>query len=196
VSLEPFQTAEKDANFAPAGGQCSALACPTPLIIAVFGWQASLKCEITVATNASAAAESKIMRNLFRHVPSLVPAAALGLLLLTGCNTVSIRTREALGVPTFPPNPNPTAITILTTPPTQPHFRLGDIQAEPSSDSVSAAQITQSLQKAAAKLGAEAVVIAYDQNQVLGAMVTGPWWGPSLQTYTGRVIIGVAIKYQ
>ena len=136
------------------------------------------------------------MRIPFRHLPSLVSAVTLGLLLLTGCNSVSIRTREALGVPTFSTNPNPAGIPILTTPPTRPHVRLGDIQAEASSDSVSAAQITQSLQKAAAKLGAEAVVIAYDQNQVLGATVMGPWWGPSMHTYTGRVIIGVAIKYQ
>ena len=115
---------------------------------------------------------------------------------LTGCNTVSIRTTQALGVPTYAPNLNPASIPILTTPPARTHVRLGDIQAEPSSDSVSAPQITTSLQKAAAKLGADAVVIVYDRNQVLGAWVSGPWWGRSVQTYSGRVIIGVAIKYQ
>ncbi len=128
---------------------------------------------------------------------SLAAAAAVaGLCLLTGCNTVSIRTTEALGVPTYPPNLNPVSIPILNTPPTRKHVRLGDIQAEPSNDSVTAAQITQSLQTAAAKLGADAVVIAYDRRQVLGAWVAGPWWGPSIQTYSGRVVIGVAIKYQ
>lgn len=123
-------------------------------------------------------------------------AAVAGLCVLSGCKTVSISTREALGVPTYPPNLNPASIPILTTQPTRPHVRLGDIQAEPSSDSVSAAQITQSLQQAAAKLGADAVVIAYDQHQVLGTWVSGPWWGSSVQTYSGRVIIGLAIKYQ
>ena len=134
------------------------------------------------------------MKSLLRRFT--VATAIAGLFVLTGCNTVSISTKEALGVPTYPPNLNPTAISILTSPPTRPHVRLGDIQAEPSSDSVSAAEITQSLQKAAAKLGADAVVIAYDRNQVLGAWVTGPWFGRSIQTYSGRVIIGVAIKYQ
>lgn len=134
------------------------------------------------------------MKPLFRSVATVTALA--GLCIFTGCNTVSIRTTEALGVPTYPPNLNPTSIQILTTPPTRKHVRLGDIQAEPSSYSVSAAQITQSLQTAAAKLGADAVVIAYDQNQILGAWVSGPWWGSSVQTYSGRVIIGVAIKYQ
>ena len=134
------------------------------------------------------------MKTFFRAYA--LGAAVAGFCLFTGCNTVSISTKEALGVPTYPPKLDPAAIPILTTPPTKPHVRLGDIQAEPSSDSVSAAQITQSLQKAAAKLGADAVVITYDQNQVLGAFVTGPWWGRSVQTYSGRVIVGVAIKYQ
>ena len=134
------------------------------------------------------------MKTLLRQFVNL--AAVAGLLVLAGCNTVSIRTNEALGVPRYPPNLNPPAIPILTAPPTRPHVRLGDIQAEPSSDRVSAAEITQSLQKAAAKLGADAVVIAYDRNQILGAWVTGPWFRRSIQTYSGRVIIGVAIKYK
>jgi len=134
------------------------------------------------------------MKTLFRC--STIVAIIAGLFVLTGCNTVSIRTTEALGVPTYPPNLDPASIQILTKSPTRAHVRLGDIQAEPSSDSVSAPQITQSLQKAAAKLGADAVVIVYDRNQILGAWVSGPWWGRSVQTYTGRVIVGVAIKYQ
>ena len=123
-------------------------------------------------------------------------AAVLSLFALPGCSSVPTSTNQALGVPTYPPNPNPASIQILTTPPTRPHVRLGDIQAEPYSESVSAAKITEALQKAAAKIGADAVVIVYDRNQVLGAMVTGPWFGRSVQTYSGRVIVGVAIKYQ
>jgi len=133
------------------------------------------------------------MKTTLRCLSLLI--AAISLLTLTGCNTVSIRTNQALGVPTYPPNADPTNIQILTAPPTRPHVRLGDIQAEPSSDSVTAAKITVALQNAAAKLGADAVVIVSDRNQVLGAVVTGPWFGRSVQTYSGRVIIGVAIKY-
>jgi hypothetical protein len=122
--------------------------------------------------------------------------AVVGLLALTGCNTVSVRTNQALGVPTYAPNPDPASIQILTTPPTRTHIRLGDIQAEPSSESVTAPKITLAVQNAAAKLGADAVVIVSDRNEVLGAVVTGPWFGRSVQTYSGRVIVGVAIKYQ
>lgn len=126
----------------------------------------------------------------------VVLTAVATLLLTTGCNTVSISSTEALGVPTFPPNPDPASIQILTAPPVRPHLRLGNVQAEPSSDSVSAAKITAALQKAAAKMGADAVVIVYDRQQVIGAIVTGPWYGRSIQDIQGRVIMGVAIKYQ
>lgn len=126
----------------------------------------------------------------------LALAAVATLLVTTGCNTVSIRSTEALGVPTFPPNPDPASIAILTAPPSRPNIRLGNVQAEPSNDSVSAAKITAALQKAAAKMGADAVVIVYDRQQVIGAIVTGPWYGRSIQDIEGRVIMGVAIKYQ
>lgn len=132
------------------------------------------------------------MKITLRSITSLA-----ALLIVTGCNTVSISTNQSLGVPTFPPS-NPSSIQILTAPPVKPHIRLGEIQAEPSGDGVTAAQITASLQKAAAKLGADAVVIVSDQNQVMGAMITGPRFGPgrSIQSYQQRVIIGAAIKYQ
>lgn len=83
-----------------------------------------------------------------------------------------------------------------TTPPTRPHVRLGEVRAEPSSTSVSAPKIEEALQKAAAKLKADAAVVVYDQTQVTGAFVTGPWYGRSLQQVEGRVVIAVAIKYQ
>ena len=134
------------------------------------------------------------MKTTLRYLSRFI--AAVGLLALTGCNTVSVRTNQALGVPTYPPS-DPAMIQILQPPPpSRPHVRLGDIQAEPSTESVTAAKITLALQNAAAKLGADAVVIVSDRNQVLGAMVTGPWFGRSVQTYSGRVIVGVAIKYQ
>ena len=44
-------------------------------------------------------------------------------------------------------------------------------------------------------MGADAAVVVYDKTQTTGAYVTGPWWGRSVQTVQGRVIIAVAIKY-
>lgn len=74
-------------------------------------------------------------------------------------------------------------------------MRLGEVRAEPSSESVSAAKIEEALRKAAAKLGADAAVVVYDQTQVTGAYVTGPWYGRSIQRIEGRVVLAVAIKY-
>lgn len=111
-----------------------------------------------------------------------------------GCNTVSTSVTPALGVPAFPPTP-PDHVQVLTTPPTQPHIRLGEVQAQPSSTSTPAANIEAALQRAGARLGADAVVIVFDRTQIVGAVVTGPWWGRSVQSIPGRVVIGVAIKY-
>ena len=130
-----------------------------------------------------------------RQLHWLISCAALtGLLAVTGCNTVSISSRQYLGGPTYPPT-DPLQVQILRTAPTRPHVQLGQVQAEPSSDSVGAAQIEASLQKAAAKMGADAVVIVADRTQAMGAIVTGPLWARSVDTITGRVIIGVAIHY-
>jgi hypothetical protein len=121
-------------------------------------------------------------------------AAFTGLLAVTGCNTVSISSHQYLGGPTYPPT-DPLQVQILRTAPTRPHVQLGQVQAEPSSDSVGSAQIEAALQKSAAKMGANAVVIIADRTQAMGAVVTGPLWARQLDTITGRVIVGVAIRY-
>ena len=130
-----------------------------------------------------------------RQIHWLISCAILiSLLAVTGCNTVSISSRQYLGGPTCP-STDPLQVQILRTAPTRPHVQLGQVQAEPSSDSVGAAKIEQALQKAAAKMGADAVVIVADRTQAVGAIVTGPLWERSVDTITGRVIIGVAIHY-
>jgi hypothetical protein len=132
---------------------------------------------------------------MMKKVQWLISCAALaGLMAVTGCNTVSISSRQYLGGPTYPPT-DPLQIQILRTAPTRPHVQLGQVQAEPSSDSVGAAQIEQAMQKSAAKMGANAVVIVADRTQAMGAIVTGPLWARQLDTITGRVIVGVAIRY-
>ncbi len=132
------------------------------------------------------------MKRTIRCITSLVALA--GLMAVTGCQTVSTSSRQYLGGPTFPPT-DPLQVQILRTEPTRPHVQLGQVQAEPSSDSVPNPQIEQALQKAAAKMGANAVVIVADRTQAMGAVVTGPLWARQLDTITGRVIVGVAIRY-
>lgn len=114
-------------------------------------------------------------------------------LALTGCNTVSVQTKQYLGVPFYAPT-DPAAVQVLQTPPTQAHVRLGEVTVQPQGNPTAQA-ITAKLQAGAAKLGANAVVIVADQTMVMGAIVTGPWWGRSVTPETGRVIVGVAIRY-
>src|SRR4029079_15720398 len=116
-------------------------------------------------------------------------------LLLTGCNTVPTSYTAAIGVPTFPPS-DPAQVQILRTEPTRAHVRLGEVRAEPSSDRVDVAKIEAAIRKESAKLGADAAVLVYDQTQTVGAVVTGPWFGRTVNPIEGRVIIAVAIKYQ
>jgi hypothetical protein len=130
-----------------------------------------------------------------REIHWLISCTALaGLMAVTGCQTISISSHQYLGGPTYPPT-DPLQVQILRTAPTRPHVQLGQVQAEPSSDSVPTQQIEQSLQKAAAKMGANAVVIVADRTQIMGAVVSGPLWARSVQNISGRVIVGVAIHY-
>ena len=132
------------------------------------------------------------MKTTVRVLVSLTALA--GLFLLTGCNTVSIDATQYIGVPAAPPS-NPAQVQILRQDPTRPHIQLGEIRAEPASDSVSVQTIEAALRNAAAKMGAAAVVIKSDRTEVVGATVTGPWYGRSVQQVMGRVVVGVAIKY-
>jgi hypothetical protein len=121
---------------------------------------------------------------------AVVPA----LLLVTGCNTVSTSSTQYVGGPTYAPS-DPAQIQILREPPKRPNVRLGEVTAEPASDSVSVQKIETSLRNAAAKMGADAIVIVSDRTQVTGAVISGPWYGRTIQQTTARVVVGVAIKY-
>jgi len=121
-------------------------------------------------------------------------ASVTALFLVTGCNTVSINSNQYLGVQSYPPS-NPAQIQILRKEPARPHVQLGEVRAEPASDSVSAQKIEAALRTAAARMGADAIVIVYDRTEVTGAMLVGPWYGRSVQQIVGRVVVGVAIKY-
>ncbi len=132
------------------------------------------------------------MKTAFRCLASVVAVGAL--LAVAGCNTVSTRQVQYVGAPHYGPS-NPATIEILRTPPTRAHVRLGEVTAEPSGDSVPVTQIEEALRNSAAKLGADALVIVADRTQVTGAVVSGPWWARSVDQVTGRVIMGVAIKY-
>ena len=119
--------------------------------------------------------------------------AALVAGLATGCNTVSVQSKQYLGVPNYPPT-DPASIQVLQTQPTAAHVRLGEITLQPQGNPTKA-QMEEKLRLAASRMGANAVVVVADQTMVFGAMVMGPWWGRTVSPDVGRVIVGVAIRY-
>jgi len=117
-------------------------------------------------------------------------------MLLAACATVDVTTTQYLGAPQYQPT-EPTAVQILRTEPTAPHDRLGEIMVEASTEPAPPiTEIEQKVCKAAAKLGADAVVVVYDRIQPVGAYLSGPWWGRSVETVSGRKLIAVAIRYK
>ena len=121
--------------------------------------------------------------------------ALAGILLATGCQSVTSTTTQDIGAPTFP-KVDPTTVQILRTEPTRSHERLGEIRAETSSPNVAVSKIEEALRKDAAKLGANAVVIVHDNTEVTGAQVVGGWLDRTVEETEGRVVIGIAIRFK
>src|SRR5258706_6094213 len=131
------------------------------------------------------------MRNV--SILSSILGATAVVALAVGCNTVSVTSQQSIAAPTYPPT-DPASVQILQAPPVAPNVRLGEITLQPQG-SPTTEMIRSKFQTTAAAWGANAVVIVADRQQVLGAYVSGPWWGRQVEQVTGRVIIGVAIRY-
>ena len=123
-------------------------------------------------------------------------ALITSVLLLSACASVDAQTTAYVGVE----HPAPTLaseVQLLRTEPTRPNVRLGEILIDASVDPAPPiTQVEQKLREEAAKLGANAVVIVYDQIQPVAAYVTGPLWSRDVETIQGRKLKGIAIKYQ
>jgi len=137
-----------------------------------------------------------------KPVPSRIRGLVPPLLLtafacaLASCTSIDSHTTQYAGAPHQPPG-DPAKVEILRTEPTRPHDRLGEVMVDASVDPAPPiADVEARLRKEAAKIGADAVVVVYDHVQPVGAFVSGPWWGRTIDTITGRKLIGVAIKYQ
>ena len=113
--------------------------------------------------------------------------------LATGCNTVWVKSKQYLGVASYPPT-EPASIQILQAQPTAANVKLGEITLQPQGNPTKAA-IEQKLRLAASSMGANAVVIVADQTMVFGTTVMGPWWSQTVSPDVGRVIVGVAVRY-
>lgn len=121
---------------------------------------------------------------------------AIPLFFLVGCASVESRSMQYAGAPRFPPS-DPAKVQIIRPPATtRPFDKLGDVYVSASVDP--APEITEveaKLRGEAAKLGADAVLITFDQVVPVGAYVTG-WYVQSVQTVSGRRIIGIALKFK
>ena len=113
--------------------------------------------------------------------------------LLGGCSSVSVQSKQYLGVPTFPPTV-PASVEVLNAPPARSFVKIGEIAAEPFGDPT-VPQIQAQLQASAAQMGGNAVVIVADRTMRMGATVTGPLWARSVDPNFERVIIGIVVHY-
>lgn len=133
-----------------------------------------------------------------RIVKAVAAAAfAAGIAALAACSaTVESTSTQFVGAP-HPQPSDPATVKIVRAEPTEPHDRLGEVVVDASVDPTPpVSQIEDKLRQEAAKLGADAVVVVLDRIQPTAVYVSGPWWGRSAETVTGRKLVGVAIKYR
>lgn len=113
--------------------------------------------------------------------------------LVAGCSSVAVRAVRFPEVQTYPPT-YPDLVEVLRQAPVRPHARLGEVYIEPEGNA-SADKINAGLQKGAAPLGADAVVIISDRALKTGAVVETSWEKRDLLPTPDHVIVGVAIRY-
>jgi len=122
-----------------------------------------------------------------------ITAAALA---LAACVTLSATSIPYAGAPR-PPAVDPATVQIMRTVPQRPHDQLGEIIVDASIEPAPPiTDVEAKLRAEAATLGADAVVVVLDRVQPVGAYVAGPYWSRSVQTITGRKLVGIAIKYR
>jgi hypothetical protein len=115
-----------------------------------------------------------------------------------GCASTNVSTIPYPNVPAFQAS-DPARIQVLRAEPARAHVKLAEIivaAAEPSGSPPSVQDVDDKLRTAAAKLGADAVVIVQDSIQPGLPVATGTWWGRIPGTHDARAVIGVAIKYR
>lgn len=124
-----------------------------------------------------------------------VGVTVAALFVATGCQSVSTTATRDVGSAKFQ-SVEPAHVQILRTEPTRAHVRIGEIRAETSSPGVDVEKIESALCKKGAAMGADAVVVVHDTTEVTGAQVVGGWFDRTIEKTEGRVVVGVAIKYQ
>lgn len=128
--------------------------------------------------------------------PEFIRAFAVAALavLLSGCASVSVDSQQEIGLPAYPPT-SPESVQILRQPPAKPYQKIGALVARPSNEP-SVQVIELKIREAAAKIGADAVIIVSDRTVRTGVMVPGRGrMGGQITPTMERIIAGDAIKY-
>jgi hypothetical protein len=131
--------------------------------------------------------ENRIMKE---HSVILV----LAFLLLAGCSTVKVESKRYPGVPLYAPIGHE-IVEILRSEPDRSYQKLGEIHLQ-AEKKPSPREILRKFQEAAAKMGADAVILVADKPGLTGGPVASPkWWKPGPDARSDRIIIGVAIWF-
>ncbi len=131
---------------------------------------------------------------MLRRLGTIIrPILYIVISLLAGCSSVAVRTVPFTGVPTYPPT-YPDIVEVLRTAPMRPHDQLGEVYIEPEGNA-SVEAIEAGLQKGAAPLGADAVVIVSDRTGQIGGILETSWVKRELLPTPDRAIVGIAIRY-
>lgn len=132
--------------------------------------------------------------SMIRHAkPVISLTLCVALSLLVGCGSAAAKTVRFGETTTYPPT-FPDLVQVLRAEPARPHVRLGEVYVEPEGDA-SVEAIEAGLQKGAAPLGADAVVIVADRTLKMGALVEASWVKRDVLPTPDRVVVGVAIRY-
>jgi len=114
---------------------------------------------------------------------------------LAGCSWVSVDTQPQFDAPTYPPV-DPGSVEILGSLPQRSYVTLGELHLD-ATGGASRSDIRMKLQKAAGKMGGNAVVLVGDTSM----MTVGPleptshWWSQLTDPAPDRLIVGVVIRY-
>jgi hypothetical protein len=118
----------------------------------------------------------------------------LALLLVAGCSTAVVESKLYPGVPVYEPTSSD-RVQILRSDPDHPYQKLGEIYLQPKGNP-SQKEILDKFRKAAAKMGADAVILVADRAALTGGPVAGPqWWNRELSPGSDKIIVGVAIWF-
>jgi hypothetical protein len=113
-----------------------------------------------------------------------------------GCASTNVSTIPYPNVPAFPQT-DPAKVQILRAEPARPHVKLGEVTVDVSSSPPPSAQeIDGLLRLAAARLGADAVVIVDDPTAPGAQVASRGWWGRTPVRAASRELIAVAVRYR